>query len=451
MMFSIVAVTSFAAGETEDAKNSFDIAVDVSSDSFLTEGAVQNTDEGVTVDFTLKIVNNPGVSSIMVNLEYDEDKLTYVKDSINSEVFTEEGWLVRGVLAGNGSIEISFLTLNETVGSSFNDCDFVTFTFKVNPAFDGEINSDDFKFTSVKVRVAEDDGSFTLLPHNAADIEAFKAHHYTAVETNAPTCEAAGNVVYECSKCDDKFTITTDPALDHDIGDWVLTTDPTCTEKGIETKSCSRCDYAETRDADPLGHDYEAVVTAPTCTEDGYTTHTCSRCQDTYKDTTVPALQHDWSEWKETKAPTTTAKGESTRTCSRCDATETQEIAKLPVITFASEEWKKGEGMTFISDAEFAAFVKVVVNGVDLSKDDYTLTKGSDGETVVVLTDEYLGTLEDGEYVIDIVSTSGTASATFEIASSSWWIILIVAAAVLLGGGGVVCVVIFLRKERENA
>jgi hypothetical protein len=122
-------------------------------------------------------------------------------------------------------------------------------------------------------------------------------------------------------------------------------------------------------------------------------------------------------------------------------------------MTFASEEWKKGEGMTFISDAAFDAFVKVVIGETELAKDNYTVSKGGNGETVVVLNDDYLETLKAGEYTISIESTSGVASANFEIASSAWWIILIVVAAVLLGGGGVVCVVIFLRKEkdRENA
>ena len=42
-------------------------------------------------------------------------------------------------------------------------------------------------------------------------------------------------------------------------------------------------------------HNHEAVVTAPTCTEAGYTTHTCV-CGDTYTDSEVAALGHDYVE-----------------------------------------------------------------------------------------------------------------------------------------------------------
>ena len=42
-------------------------------------------------------------------------------------------------------------------------------------------------------------------------------------------------------------------------------------------------------------HSYEAVVTEPTCTAAGYTTHTCS-CGDSYTDSDVAALGHDYVE-----------------------------------------------------------------------------------------------------------------------------------------------------------
>ena len=79
----------------------------------------------------------------------------------------------------------------------------------------------------------------------------------------------------------------------------------------------------------PHTHAYTANITAPTCTQQGYTTHTCSICADSYVDTYVSALGHDFGEWKQTEAPTCTGKGEEKRTCSRCDAFETREVAEL--------------------------------------------------------------------------------------------------------------------------
>ena len=73
-------------------------------------------------------------------------------------------------------------------------------------------------------------------------------------------------------------------------------------------------------------HEYEEKVVAPTCTEKGYTEHTCKLCGDTYRDTEVAALGHDFGQWTQTKAPTCTETGEERRDCSRCDAFETREI-----------------------------------------------------------------------------------------------------------------------------
>lgn len=44
-------------------------------------------------------------------------------------------------------------------------------------------------------------------------------------------------------------------------------------------------------------HEYSSVITEPTCTEQGYTTHACSVCGDSYVDTYVDALGHDWGNY----------------------------------------------------------------------------------------------------------------------------------------------------------
>lgn len=84
----------------------------------------------------------------------------------------------------------------------------------------------------------------------------------------------------------------------------------------------------------------EGTVTAPTCTEKGYTTHTCTKCSESFCDTYVAALGHDWcthTAIDETcsdctsVAPTCTEAGSITRTCKRegCDATKTDVVAAL--------------------------------------------------------------------------------------------------------------------------
>ena len=107
---------------------------------------------------------------------------------------------------------------------------------------------------------------------------------------------------------------------------WEQTKNPTCTASGEETHYCSRCDEYETREVKPLGHNYTATVTPPSCTEKGYTTHTCSRCEDTYTDTYVDSLGHDFGEWVTLREATDLADGERLRSCKRCSAEEREPI-----------------------------------------------------------------------------------------------------------------------------
>lgn len=77
----------------------------------------------------------------------------------------------------------------------------------------------------------------------------------------------------------------------------------------------------------PHSHSYTSSVTAPTCTEQGYTTHTCE-CGDSYKDTYVNALGHDYIKTI-TSSPDCTKEGEASYKCSRCPASYTEPIAAL--------------------------------------------------------------------------------------------------------------------------
>ena len=112
-------------------------------------------------------------------------------------------------------------------------------------------------------------------------------------------------------------------------------TEPTCVTDGsiVYTAKVSfdGREYTDvkTQVLTKLGHDYTATVTLPTCTADGYTTHVCTRCGDTYTDTKVAALGHDWSEWTVTTAAACTEAGEETRSCARCDVRETRAIEAL--------------------------------------------------------------------------------------------------------------------------
>ena len=159
------------------------------------------------------------------------------------------------------------------------------------------------------------------------------------VVDSEPTCTAVGHKHTECSVCHAHIQEADIAAKGHSYNketDWIAEVPATCTAEGTKGHyHCDTCNKDYDKEGNELtnltilasGHDYQAVVTPPTCTERGYTTHTCSRCNDSFVDTYVDALGHDWGEWEQTKAPTCTENGEEQRVCAY-DAThiETRDI-----------------------------------------------------------------------------------------------------------------------------
>ena len=72
-------------------------------------------------------------------------------------------------------------------------------------------------------------------------------------------------------------------------------------------------------------HNYTETVTSPTCTEQGFTTHTCS-CGDSYVDTYVDALGHNFVDYVSNNDATCVENGTETATCSRekCNESDTR-------------------------------------------------------------------------------------------------------------------------------
>ena len=66
-------------------------------------------------------------------------------------------------------------------------------------------------------------------------------------------------------------------------------------------------------------HDFKVTITAPTCTESGYTTHACE-CGETYTDSYVSAIGHDWED----------ATCGLAKTCSMCNQTSGEALGHTP-------------------------------------------------------------------------------------------------------------------------
>ena len=90
--------------------------------------------------------------------------------------------------------------------------------------------------------------------------------------------------------------------------------------------------------------------------------------------------------------------------------------AKLPPKITAGDgaavtQGEKNE-LTFTSDASFADFLRVELDGTALEEKNYTKREGS---TIITLNRDFVATLSVGEHTLAIVSKSGTATAKFTV------------------------------------
>ena len=180
--------------------------------------------------------------------------------------------------------------------------------------------------------------------------------------------------------------------------------------------------------------------------------HECTVCK-----TKGDEAEHAF-EWKIDKEATVAAVGSKHEECTVCAyAKAAVAIAKLApsVIDGGNAKWSKGSDndLTFKSDAAFADFVEVLVDGKVIDSENYN--KRDDG-IIIDLKASYLETLAEGEHTLTIRSASGDATTKFtvlaEIVSPStgsaniWgWVIL---AAVALGVGMIALV--FIRRKKET-
>lgn len=149
-------------------------------------------------------------------------------------------------------------------------------------------------------------------------------------------------------------------------------------------------------------------ATPATCTEPGNVEYwTCNACGKHFKDengtneitaedTMLKAIGHSYENGK----------------CTVCS--EVDPAFKAMIIEGANGKWQKGseDGLSFTSNAAFADFQKVQVDGKDLDASNYAVKEGS---TVVTLKASYLETLPVGKHTLAIVSDTGTAETEFTV------------------------------------
>ena len=228
----------------------------------------------------------------------------------------------------------------------------------------------------------------------------------TGAQTKAPTCTEKGETTYKATfEADWAMTQTKVladiPATGHSYGEPVWS----WSEDGKTCTVTFTCEKDENHKESPKVTVTSAEKAPATCTEAGVTTYTATVEFNgkTYTDTKdvadIPATGHSYENGK----------------CTVCS--EVDPAFKAMIIEGANGKWQKGseDGLSFTSNAAFADFLKVQVDGKDLDASNYTVEEGS---TIVTLKPSYLETLSAGKHTLAIVSDTGTAETEFTVVAA---------------------------------
>ena len=288
---------------------------------------------------------------------------------------------------------------------------------RVNYRFDGWFTEKDGGTKVDETTVVTELEDHTLYAHWTP----IHVHAYTQQvqkpETLKTPADCTNNAVYylscacgEVSTNDaDTFTAA-NTALDHDWGAWTQNSD----EK-THTRICKR-DTSHTETENCHGG-------TATCKDKAI----CEICGDSYG--SLDPNNHSDLKHIDAKAATAAEEGNIAYWyCDGCkkyfsDKDGTKEIAKADTVTAklppkitagdgaAVTQGEKKE-LTFTSDASFADFVRVELDGTALEEKNYMKREGS---TIITLNRDFVAALSVGEHTLAIVSQHGTATAKFTV------------------------------------
>ena len=254
----------------------------------------------------------------------------------------------------------------------------------------------------------------------------------------------------QCSRCDAK-----DDVSPHTWDSGTVTTAPTCTKAGERTYTCTECGATKIEPIDATGHSWKSDWTSDAthhwheCANEscdvtdnagknGYAEHSggkatctqnavCEICKASYG--SLDPNNHTDLKHIDAKAATAAEEGNIAYWyCDGCkkyfsDAAATKEITKAATVTAklppkitagdgaAVTQGEKKE-LSFTSDASFADFVRVELDGTALEEKNYTKREGS---TIITLNRDFVAALSVGEHTLAIVSQHGTATAKFTV------------------------------------
>ena len=204
----------------------------------------------------------------------------------------------------------------------------------------------------------------------------------------------------------------------------------TCVSKAV----CEVC-KAQYGDVDATNHKHTEIRDAKPATEQekGYTGDTwCIDCNKKIATGSEIAMLEHKLTLVEAKDATVTEQGNiKYYYCENCgkyfadeDGTKEISLSETVIQKFLPEiiegnnaTVNNGEkkSLTFRSNAAFADFIRVELDGKTLDEKDYTKAEGS---IIVTLNNNFVSTLSVGEHTLGIVSESGTATAKFTVKAS---------------------------------
>ena len=200
---------------------------------------------------------------------------------------------------------------------------------------------------------------------------------------------------------------------------------------------CTVCGYSKADSHVHTSHLTRVPAKAATCTTDGNSAYYVCDCGQWFTDVTcnTPITDH-------TSVVIPAAGHVDANNDGRCDVCKQRldNTVEYQVTEGGEATWlnTSEQGMVFRSNAEYAKFDRIEVDGASVPSGSYSVSEGS---TVVELSASYLKRLSLGHHTLAIVSKDGTASSGFTIKQGAtstssgngpWAFILIMAVVVAI-------------------
>lgn len=364
--------------------DSFQIGADGESGGIVFDGKSGAVYGDVTLQEDLEIGNDE-------TLTVGKDASLTVPDgktlTNDGTITVESGGKLEGTTTGNGTLKIAPTITTQPQDVEVKENETATFNVKVTGT----------EPLSYQWQQSTDKGS------SWTNIDSATSDTYTTGKT---TMDMSGTQ-YRCVVSNSAGSIISD-AVSLTVNEHVHTWGNPVWNWSEDGKTCTvtfTCQNDETHKETPAVTVTSAVKTPATCTETGVTTYTAivELNGQTYTDTKevadIPATGHRYENGK----------------CTVCS--EVDPAFKAMIIEGANGKWQKGseDVLSFTSNAAFADFLKVQVDGKDLDASNYTVEEGS---TIVALNASYLETLPAGKHTLAIVSDTGTAETEFTVVAA---------------------------------